>query len=66
MSQQTSQQLKERILARESFWVGTESERVNASRIAKTLGIKYTTGSDERGGFYVCHLPKVVKRGAAK
>ncbi len=61
MATLSSNEIKDKILARESFWVGTESERVNASRIAKTLSIKYTTGSDERGGFYICHLAKVKK-----
>ncbi|MDE2106006.1 MAG: hypothetical protein KGL39_52775 [Patescibacteria group bacterium] len=57
----TQDQIKEKILARESFWVGTQSERVTASRIAKILGIKYTTGRNDPTGFYVCHLPKIKR-----
>lgn len=55
----TSDALKKKILAKESFWVATDSERKTASTIAKTLGIKFVTGSDDRGGFYVIPVPKV-------
>ena len=48
-------------MARESFWVQSQGERVTASRIANILGIKYRTGSDDRGGFYVLHIPKLTK-----
>ncbi len=61
MANLTSSEIKEKILARESFWVATAAERISASNIARIIGIKYTTGSDDRGGFYVCHLPKVKK-----
>ena len=61
MATLSGMEIKDRIMGRESFWVGTESERVSASRTAQTLGIKYTTGKDDRGGFYICHLPAVKK-----
>jgi hypothetical protein len=61
MANFTSSELKEKIMARESFWVASSNERVIASRIASTLGIKYTTGADDRGGFYICKLPTVKK-----
>ena len=57
----TAAQIREKILGRESFWVGTHSERVTCVRTAKTLAIKYTTGPDERGGFYIVNVPKVKK-----
>ena len=61
MANLTSDQLKEKIMARESFWVQSQGERVTASRIANILGIKYRTGSDDCGGFYVLHIPKLTK-----
>ena len=55
----SSSDIKEKILARESFLVGSENERKVSSMIAKTLGIKYTTRAIDGGdGFNVIHLPK--------
>ena len=61
-SRLTTDEIISRIKRRESFWVGTHPERVIASRISNILGIKYYAGKDDRGGFYICHLPKVAKR----
>jgi hypothetical protein len=57
----SSEAIKKKIQARESFWVGSENERKAAINIAKILGLKYTTGSDDRGGFYVLNVPKLKK-----
>ena len=57
----TSSDIRDKILARQSFWVGTQSERVIASAFAKATGVKYTTGKDDRGGFYITHIRKVRK-----
>lgn len=60
----SSSEIKEKILARESFWVATNSERVMAQHIAGNMKLRYTTSQDDRGGFYVCHivLPKRGKK----
>lgn len=50
------------IRAKKSFWVATESERTAAMISASILKYPYKSTSDDRGGFYVCHLPKVAKR----
>ena len=63
MANLTSAEIKEKIMARESFWVGSVGERVTASRIANILGIKYRTGSDDGGGFYILYIPKLAKTG---
>jgi len=52
-------EIRKRIAAGKSFWVPTKTERVQACSAAKSLGIKYATGSDERGGFYIIRVPKV-------
>ena len=61
MANLTGLQIKEKILARESFWVATPTERMRARTIATTLGIKYITTAAGRSGFYICHIPKISK-----
>ena len=62
MANLTGSEIKEKILARESFWVATATERMRAKTMATTLGVKYITTADERGGFYVCHIPKMPRK----
>ena len=40
----------------ESFWVQTEVERGFALTHAKSTRQKYTSGKDDRGGFYVIRV----------
>jgi hypothetical protein len=65
----TNDEISAKVRARESFWVGTENERKAASAAAKANGIKYTTGKDDRGGYYCVHpsvrIPKPSKLKAA-
>ena len=64
MAQLTTDQIRDKMWAKESFWVKSKAEREAACRIAKSIrpsGIRYTTTPDDRKGFYVCHL-KTVRR----
>ena len=59
--EQTADQIKSRIAALESFWVGSNAERKVASMTARLLDIPYHTRSDDRGGFYIYYLPVIKK-----
>jgi len=61
MANLTSDQIEEKIRAKKSFWVQTDSERTIALRTAKTLRTGHTTRADDSGGFYVFTVPKAKK-----
>ncbi len=52
-------EIRARIDARKSFWVGSASERATALEYILSSKANYRTGKDDRGGFYVCYLPQV-------
>ena len=49
----TAAQIREKINCGESFWVAKPHERSAALNHALAIGAKYTSGADDRGGFYV-------------
>jgi hypothetical protein len=56
-------EIRARIDARKSFWVGSASERAVALGYILSTKTHYRTGKHDRGGFYVCYLPQVkIKR----
>ena len=52
----TRAQIRELIDGGKSFWCQTVSERADAINYASARRLKYTSGTDDRGGFYVCAL----------
>jgi aminoglycoside/choline kinase family phosphotransferase len=60
----TYAKIKDLIIARESFWLESASQRICALRIAKILGIRYRTTKDDDGGFYAMHIPN--RKGKSK
>ena len=52
-------EIRARIDARKSFWIGSASERATALEYILSSKAKYHTGKDDRGGFHVCYLPPV-------
>ena len=52
-------EIRARIDAKKSFWLGSASERATALEYILSLKAHYRTGKDDRGGFYVCFLPAV-------
>jgi len=55
----TSQQIKDRIVAHDSFWIGTERERNDVLTISRAFGLRYTTRKAVGGGFYAFPVPKI-------
>jgi hypothetical protein len=52
-------EIRARIDAKKSFWVGSASERATALEYILSTKAHYRTGKDDRGGFFVCYLPQV-------
>ena len=58
----TNQQIKSKIKLGVAFWVESDNERKDASRIAATIGKLYTTRKARPNGFYVLPLPSASKQ----
>jgi hypothetical protein len=63
MQSLTRGQIRSKILAGESFWVGSKTERVYACDEIKRQPQPYVTRSDDRDGFYIVKitLPQLKK-----
>ena len=60
----TTSELKMKIIAKESFWVGSDNERKKVLSLASAIGIPYHTSSAGRGGFNAHFLPKLNAKGS--
>ena len=45
-----------KVEAHESFWCQSIRERADAINYAKAIGANFTSGEDDRGGYYVIAL----------